>query len=239
MKQRADYNRAANAACRLLVESGRVEPRASVLEIAACCRGIAVASYREMAERLGLSSSRFAGMLSSAYGLTIRRGREALILYNQEKDPCTVRFTIAHELGHAVLHHLEDDAAANREANCFARNLLCPLTVARRLHLTTPQAYARVFGVSLPMATVSWQRRDADARCLDPELEERMESLLAQYFLRQSGRMAPDGDGRGLPLSLAREGEQALLRPAYRTEQAQREWEDAFRAAERRWLYGE
>lgn len=239
MKSTPDYELATNTAYRLLVASGRVEPCADILQLAACCREAAVVSYREMAERFALSGEQFAAMLSSEYGLTIRKGKQALILYNQEKDPRTVRFTIAHELGHVVLHHREDTRATDREANCFARNLLCPLPVARGLHLTSPEDYASTFGVSLPMASASWENRHSDAHYLDRGLERQVEELFALFLLEQAGRReAAPGPDR-MPLAFSRTGREIAMEPLRRSERDQEEWERRFRLAEQKWLYGE
>ena len=237
MKSTPDYELATNTAYRLLVESGRVEPRADVLRIAACCQETAVFSYQEMAERFALSSGRFSAMLSSEYGLTIRKGKQALILYNQEKDSRTVRFTIAHELGHVVLHHMEDTRTTDREANCFARNLLCPLPVARGLHLTSPEDYASTFGVSLPMASASWENRYSDARCLDHALGRQVEELFALFLLEQAGRK--EAEPERMPLAFSRTGREIVMKPLRRSQQEQEEWEHRFRLAEQKWLYGE
>lgn len=75
-------------------------------------------------------------------GATIESGGMYLIVYNKNATPKDrIRFTLAHELGHIFLkHHAELGLAFLRrlqveknlyavmedEANCFARNLLCP-----------------------------------------------------------------------------------------------------------------
>ena len=50
-----------------------------------------------------------------------------LILYNENKSTETIRFTIAHELGHYFLKHYVHNKKNDKEANCFARNLLSPV----------------------------------------------------------------------------------------------------------------
>ena len=84
-------------------------------------------------------------------GATIEKNGKYLIVYNRNQTPKDrIRFTIAHELGHIFLHHHSELGTAvlqrlwvekslydvmEDEANCFARNLLCPavsvLTVLR------------------------------------------------------------------------------------------------------------
>lgn len=82
-------------------------------------------------------------------GATIAKNGSYLIAYNKDVTPRErIRFTVAHELGHIFLHHLEELGVpilqrinVNKllyevmedEANCFARNLLCPPGPAREL----------------------------------------------------------------------------------------------------------
>lgn len=92
------------------------------------------------------------------------------IFYNPEASPERQRFTIAHELGHFVLHrakrrtfncdkaavHFSQDTAANieREADEFASNLLMPGDVLRDritsqdIDLYLLSGLAKTFGVS-------------------------------------------------------------------------------------------
>lgn len=69
------------------------------------------------------------------------------ILYNPNKKQGRLRFTIAHELGHIILGHLEEFGdleqlksmdrslydELEKETNCFARNLLSPAPYAEKL----------------------------------------------------------------------------------------------------------
>ena len=71
------------------------------------------------------------------------------ILYNPNKKQGRLRFTIAHELGHIILGHLEEFGdleqlktmdrslydELEKETNCFARNLLSPAPYAEELLL--------------------------------------------------------------------------------------------------------
>ena len=87
------------------------------------------------------------------------------------------RFTVAHELGHVVLHddgvldldgrpEPDHQAQIEREANIFAAHLLIPDAALRRLEVTqatTPDALTRRFGVSSMMASKrlqEWLRRE-------------------------------------------------------------------------------
>lgn len=81
------------------------------------------------------------------------------------------RFTVAHELGHVVLHGddaLDLDGRADpdhqeqieREANAFAARLLIPDAALKRLTNISADALAKRFGVSSMMAA----RRISEAK---------------------------------------------------------------------------
>jgi Zn-dependent peptidase ImmA (M78 family) len=76
------------------------------------------------------------------------------------------RFTVAHELGHLLLHEKfleqnpelgvlarrplgrKDDDPLEQEANCFAANLLVPGSMLERYKNENPNLVAEIFGVS-------------------------------------------------------------------------------------------
>ena len=68
-------------------------------------------------------------------GLTVRRGGQYIILYNDLVENERRRtFTLAHEVGHILLSHAgEHPEVEEREANAFAASLLCPAIAARYL----------------------------------------------------------------------------------------------------------
>ena len=74
-------------------------------------------------------------------GAHARRGQKHIITYNRNHHPRRQRFTIAHELGHLLLEHVnvqnneEDLASSNPEetaANVFAAELLAPLAFLKK-----------------------------------------------------------------------------------------------------------
>ena len=114
-----------------------------------------------------------ASTVSSVEGMLVCNPRDPAewgIFYNPDASPERRRFTIAHELGHFVLHrakrrtfncdkaavHFSQDSAANieREADEFASNLLMPGDVLREritnqvVDLRLLSGLAKVFGVS-------------------------------------------------------------------------------------------
>lgn len=83
----------------------------------------------------------FGGALSDGYTIKYGEG-QYLILYHDD-DPIIkgyprqnrsrLRWTLAHELGHALLNHEADGLIQEAEANCFASQLLCPDCICERM----------------------------------------------------------------------------------------------------------
>ena len=174
--RRPDYDRAANLACRVLLRQRALRLPVSLEKVIAACPAIRLKTYGQFCRERGLGREELCSWAVSAHGFTLRRGDRAVILYNEAKELPTIRFTIAHELGHLFLLHRRDDRTDQLEANCFARHLLCPPPAARLLGLEGAEAYARAFRVSLPMARVALACRREDEKRLDPLLARRLES---------------------------------------------------------------
>lgn len=84
-------------------------------------------------------------------GYSIYNGNTYIIAYNNKiKSQGRINFTLAHEIGHIVLNHHKDfdvtDVLKNdlskkeykileNEANCFARNLLAPAPLVRKISI--------------------------------------------------------------------------------------------------------
>lgn len=91
-------------------------------------------------------------------GCTIRRERLDsviyLVLYNDKvKSQKRRRFTLAHEIGHIILQHDNDDESQEAEANCFAAELILPRILVRELQVRSgfkimAHEIAEIFGVS-------------------------------------------------------------------------------------------
>ncbi|WP_205521377.1 ImmA/IrrE family metallo-endopeptidase [Phaeobacter sp. LSS9] len=92
---------------------------------------------------------------------------ENAIYVNKDEFPLRQTFTIAHELGHALLHRdwamgedyrvlMRDDETDHgepheKEANAFAAHLLVPRDMLDEYSSLTPQDLSRLFAVSLPV----------------------------------------------------------------------------------------
>lgn len=102
-----------------------------------------IRSYLSFMKNTGLSREECEALLQSEDGATVIDSFGRYIIYfNDKNSRLRNRFTLAHEMGHIFLdHHFEygtpvldggelDGSLYKRlenEANCFARNLLCPL----------------------------------------------------------------------------------------------------------------
>ncbi len=169
-----DYPTATNEAYRLLkkmlVQYGHFKIKTDVLFILDQIPDVVFLSYTDACDKYNCERSSFTA--SSNYGFTINemsstgRGRY-IVLFNDWKDDTTIRFTLAHEIGHIVLGHTEDNEVAKKEANCVARNLLCPIPVRNVLELRTISDLCTTFDVSEPMAKASLQCESSDSYHID------------------------------------------------------------------------
>lgn len=86
-------------------------------------------------------------------GLSQWVGDHPVILLNVETSPDRRRLTLAHELGHLVLHSLEPHEDMEAQANAFAGEFLMPEAVIRRelrrIDLGTLVELKREWGVSI------------------------------------------------------------------------------------------
>lgn len=149
---RANYQLAESKALRLLNEYGLTEPPVDP---------------RLVADMVGVRVTfvRFSGEEDQVSGFYDYDENE--IVVNRQEAPLRQTFTIAHELGHKVLHDVwaksaeyrvllrdpsqQSKDAHEQEANAFAANLLMPrFMMDAYVENHTPQQLARLFAVSLP-----------------------------------------------------------------------------------------
>ena len=75
-------------------------------------------------------------------------GRPAAIFYNSKMPSSRLKFSIMHELGHAILGHRQHSELAEIEANAFTVVALCPLPLIEHYGIEDAQTLARVFEIS-------------------------------------------------------------------------------------------
>lgn len=128
--------------------------------------GVIPVPLERIAHSLGFESLAFDGQKDLAGAIEYSKKR----IFVNSNDPATrQRFTLAHELGHAVMHaghdimdfrkNLEGHQADRKEleANAFAADLLMPDLLFREAWATRQGKFARMaalFGVSLQAAEI-------------------------------------------------------------------------------------
>lgn len=157
-----DYKRARDLSWRVLIDLNATE--LPIKTSAICAKyGVVLRSYKSgkpLIELLGLTQQ-----CEISDGFAVRSGSRYLVFYNGEQIPGRIRFTIAHELGHILLGHLQPEGytVQNREpdpadtpeehaANVFASRLLAPACVLHGLGAVTPEQIAEVCDISLTAA---------------------------------------------------------------------------------------
>jgi Zn-dependent peptidase ImmA (M78 family)/transcriptional regulator with XRE-family HTH domain len=130
-----DYNATANIPTLDVEQYGSPEKIASTVRAHWGIPSGPVKNLTQYIERAGVvvGFSRFGG--ASVSGVTFRvSGRPPLILLNRTHPADRMRFTLAHELGHLVLHRFPTENM-EQEANEFASALLMPATDIRAAFL--------------------------------------------------------------------------------------------------------
>lgn len=182
-----NYQKATNAAYELLAEQNLLELPVNLNKILYHFQKSArLMTYSQMAARFNLTVDQYKNIVPSEYGFTMKKEGLSYILYNEEKGYYTNRFTIAHEIGHIILGHNADDSVAKREANCFARNLLCPLPVIDTLCIDTINDYTGWFHVSELMAENSIKNVSSDRYYVDNKLYNIVDALIYTFMTGES-----------------------------------------------------
>lgn len=93
-------------------------------------------------------------------GLTCIYKSKVFIIYKQCSNIGRLRFTIAHEIGHITLLHLNNLSCEEyeREANMFAARILMPMCVIKECGAYTPMAISKLCSVSITAATFRAER---------------------------------------------------------------------------------
>ena len=116
--------------------------------------GLATKGYTSETKK---NKCNFNDLLSiSSYGFLLRdtNSSKAIIYYNDTQPIGTIKFTLLHELGHYRMNHLEDTIENDRIVNCFARNLLAPVSICKYLNLSHPEDIKDYFDISISAAVI-------------------------------------------------------------------------------------
>lgn len=161
-----NYEYATNAAYDILQQYDGYFPQIDIYKIFDNMKNVKIYKYSEFSKRFNIKAYDFEHLIApSEYGYTIfdKKKNKWLLHYNEIKSEETIRFTLAHELGHIVLNHTNDNEYNDREANCFARNILCPLPIRDMYNLKTPLDYCECFFISQPMAVATIANYKSDS----------------------------------------------------------------------------
>lgn len=180
-----DYERATNAAYNVLQNYNYIFPKIDVYYILDKYKNIKLCTYSKAAKNLEVTHNIFAyDIASSEYGYTVAKciNNKFIIYYNNFKDETTIRFTLMHELAHIILQHTEDNDIANKEANCFARNILCPIQIIDEFKLSTVKDYVECFNISEPMAKAAIGHLKSDSYYISKDLYNRVNDNIYCYM---------------------------------------------------------
>ena len=157
-----DYQNARDVAWKILLDCG---VRRLPVDLNEICKqlGVRVRRYADV--------RRLSDAALQADGLTFFSWGKPVILYNQDRAPMRIRFTIAHELGHLVLGHVAPGqrTTVNREpsstdnptetaANQFAARLLAPACVLWGLDIHTSEEISELCHISQQAAEFRAER---------------------------------------------------------------------------------
>lgn len=180
-----DYEFATNAAYKELEHYEGNFPKIDVFELLFKDKNILLKSYTQASDFLHCSHNEFTYEIAqSEHGFTVSDivSNRHIIYFNNLKDEKTIRFTLMHELGHIRLGHVTDDSVSDREANCFARNILCPIQLVDGFKLTTAKDYVECFGISLPMAEAALANYRSDYYYIKKDLYQSVNDKVYCYM---------------------------------------------------------
>ncbi len=169
-----DYKNSRDAAWQMLAKNHISELPVDVSKIckAAKIRVFTYKTGRKLIEALGLEEHTEE---NDAFSFA------RVIFYDDRTSPERQRFSIAHELGHIILHSPDGATALNREvspsdnpieseANVFASRLLAPLCVLHFLGVSSAEEISRLCAISAPASEIRYRRlceiRERDAQMI-------------------------------------------------------------------------
>jgi Zn-dependent peptidase ImmA (M78 family) len=166
-----DYKKAEKAAHKLLQLNNVQELPVKVKRLSKQFPNLKIKTYTWFAKKRGMTLEEVCDFANSDEGCCYYKKKTGryLILYNDEvNNKGRIRWTIAHELGHFMLKHNEISARTTlgrstlseseydvfeKEANCFARELLAPPTVIVRLGKITASDIQYICDMSIEAAS--------------------------------------------------------------------------------------
>lgn len=174
-----DYRRATNRAYTVLNDLHISKYPIEIYHIIDCYMNIRVIPYSLLCIRRGITWNALMNLNVSEKGFIVKRGELFLMFYNDTLDDEIIRFTLAHELGHYSLDHQEDNEATDKEANCFARNILSPVPIRDYLSISEVSECCDAFNISPPAAEVVLDKCNLDRINTDFDVYQEVVKLFA------------------------------------------------------------
>lgn len=165
-----DFNRATKKAYQVLISLNIKTLPIEPLTILYQCKNTMIRTYADVMALFNVSDLWFfkALCLERNDAVTIRQTRNGRptyeLFYDAQANRRRMRFTLAHELGHIILNHRQEEDWEEEEADCFASQLLAPrpLFPSLRVHqidVTDPDVVASIFSLSKSAAKVVINKR--------------------------------------------------------------------------------
>lgn len=200
-----DYDRAARMAYKTLlalhIEEFPVDPKA----ILSFCKNTVVKTYDDLMHNLGAYDYMYFKRyyVDGKDALTFRKeypnGNVCYeVYYDNHGNPFRRRFTLAHELGHIVLKHSQEELWEEKEADYYASQLLAPDLILKMLEennaLLSASIISHAFMLSNAASVAVMSRRNYTA---DPEIERLFINQFREYAIDQAGtiRLKQSKDG--------------------------------------------
>lgn len=191
------YQRSRDAAWSALLASGVAE---LPVDLNAVTRALEIRVRTYQTEREFLRRNRLEAAARATDGMALFAAGAPAILFDSDRSPRRIRFTVAHEIGHLVLGHVRpgERTTVNREpssedsptelaANVFAGCLLAPTCVVRALGLRTAEEIARACNVSTSAAEFRVARLEQEPDDITSPLEEEVFRAFRPYIERVRG----------------------------------------------------
>lgn len=198
-----NYQRTRDAAWRILRDCG-IDRLPVNLNAICASLGIHARSYTDVRDWIG----RLPRQCNDADGIIYFRHGEPVLLYDDTTTDGRARFTIAHEIGHLVLGHVDGGLPLHRSnlgsvdpreraANQFAARLLAPACVLWGLDLHAPEEIAVACNISITAAAFRAERMEElyrRGRFLSYPLEREVYDRFTDYIKAASScrRANPD-----------------------------------------------
>lgn len=140
----------------VLLKSG-VDSLPLDLEAIATALGYTLLSYRKHAESIAIIDKQ--ELRKQRQGFSLELLGRGIICYEEIPNTGRQRFTVAHEVGHLTLHHAVVAVEEyEKEANMFARRLLCPMGILLACRVSSVNELAALCGVSGQAAEFAYNR---------------------------------------------------------------------------------